>query len=375
MARNPRPRKNTGKSTPRVAGRSRRPADEPTTPAEDQQGTDGPNVYEPKIYEPKIYEPKVYEPAATDDTTDATPEDAADTDSAETPAADDSAADDSATGSSVSDPSDATAAAAADDVAADATAADDVAADATAADDVAADATAADATAADQVAADEITETVRPTGKTRPVSRVSTLRPNPDSANRGPADRPDASRSGRRGRSSTPRTAPRWPLSRRAITLLIAVAAVLGVFAVVAAFHPGANLGDDKAFVDPVATSELTSQANETVCGPFSATSTNTDAWVAKTRGTLTGRALDEFNKYLPQQLEVVNQSKAAADCKVDALGVKNLSADGNDAIVVVNLIVSETRAGMASGSGTLRIQYGMTKQDDDWRIASVEAF
>ncbi len=209
----------------------------------------------------------------------------------------------------------------------------------------------------------------KPTGKTRPVARVSTLRPAGDAS----ATRPAASLGG--GAVSPEPTGP-LRFRRRTLVVLGAVAAALGVFALIAGLHPGATIGPNKAFVDRAATTELTSQVSSKACA-LTVDTVDVDKWANKARTVLTGKAKDEFDKYLPQQREILNQTKAVADCRVESVGVADLSGgdDGSTARVVVNMIVSQQQAGLAGQSAAPRYQFGMIKHGDDWLISEVEAF
>ncbi|MFW0783856.1 hypothetical protein AAFP35_04995 [Gordonia sp. CPCC 206044] len=235
---------------------------------------------------------------------------------------------------------------------------------------------ASDAAAAPENEADDVdnasddgesADTSAPTAKTRPVSRVSTLRPTETAATRdtaAPAAKSAASTSSGRGFGNT------------TIGVLLAVAAVLGVFAVIAGLHPGADIGSNKAFVDQAATTELTSQVKSKACS-LTVDTVDVDKWAAKARSALTGEALTEFDKYLPQQRQILGQTKAVADCRVESVGVNDLTGGGDGATgrVVVNLIVSQQQAGVAGQSAAPRYQFSMAKHGDEWLISKVEAF
>ena len=80
------------------------------------------------------------------------------------------------------------------------------------------------------------------------------------------------------------------------------------------ALHPGASIGKNKAFIDEAATTELTSQAGSKACNVLAHDGTEFDKWAAKARSALTGKALKEFNEYLPTQKQLIEQTKAVAD-------------------------------------------------------------
>ncbi|MCX2967177.1 hypothetical protein [Gordonia aquimaris] len=205
----------------------------------------------------------------------------------------------------------------------------------------------------------------KPAAKRR-VARVSTLRPG-DGAATSPSQ----------AASSTPsRRRPVRSGLRTVVGVLAALAVVLGIFALVAGLYPGADIGPNQAFVDQPATTELTSQVQSKACA-LTVNTVDIDKWAGEARAVLTGQALTEFDEYLPQQRDILNQTKAVADCRVESVGVADLSGgdDGDTAQVVVNMIVSQQQAGIAGQSAAPRYQFGMIKQGDAWLINKVDAF
>ncbi|MEE3851244.1 hypothetical protein VZC37_12925 [Gordonia sp. LSe1-13] len=199
----------------------------------------------------------------------------------------------------------------------------------------------------------------------RPVSRVSTLRPGDGAA------APTAPES-----AISPGSRPGGSRRRATVVVMAAIAAVLGIFALIAGLHPGADIGPNKAFVDRPATTELTSQVQSKACA-LTVNTVDVDKWAEQARAVLTGEALTEFDQYLPQQREILGQTQAVAECRVETVGVADLSGggDGDTARVVVNMIVSQQQAGIAGQSAAPRYQFGMVKQGDAWLINKVEAF
>ncbi|WP_238421528.1 hypothetical protein [Gordonia sp. 'Campus'] len=218
--------------------------------------------------------------------------------------------------------------------------------------------------------------------KTKPVARVSTLRRGDASSaasTEGTKNRSMGRRPGRRDKG--PRRDTRQRNGRRVlgipVAVLFGVAAVLGIIAVVLAFHPGARIGENKAFVEQEATSQLTSQAQERICAVFGYDHTELDKWQQRAQDALTGQARTEFDETLKAQRDLITQTKTGAECRVDAIGVRDLSGggDGATATVIANLIVSETQNSMATNSGAPRAQFAMVREGDQWRIRSVEPF
>ncbi|WP_319005250.1 hypothetical protein [Gordonia sp. WA4-43] len=216
-----------------------------------------------------------------------------------------------------------------------------------------------------------------PKPKTKPVARVSTLRRGDTPAPAGSSDKPNrpmGRRPGKRDRRG--RGASRNPLGIRT-GVLAGIAAVLFVIAAILAFHPGAEIGPNKAFVDQESTSQLTSQAQERICAVFGYDHTELDEWQRRAQDALTGQARTEFDETLKAQRELITQTKTGAECRVDAIGVRDLSGadDGATATVIANLVVSETQNSMATNSGAPRAQFAMVREGDQWRIRAVEPF
>ncbi|EON30658.1 hypothetical protein GTC6_21525 [Gordonia terrae C-6] len=214
--------------------------------------------------------------------------------------------------------------------------------------------------------------------KAKPVARVSTLRRGDSSASgtptTGTTDGPARRRAGRR--SNRRGSGARNFLGIRT-GVLAAVAAGLFVVAAILAFHPGAEIGPNKAFVDQESTAQLTSQAQERICAVFGYDHTELDEWQKRAQDALTGQARTEFDETLKAQRELITQTKTGAECRVDAIGVRDLSGadDGATATVIANLVVSETQNSMATNSGAPRAQFAMVREGDQWRIRAVEPF
>ena len=226
--------------------------------------------------------------------------------------------------------------------------------------------TLAKAGAAGEAGGDEA-DAQRPTGKARPVARVSTLKPKPE----------PAPQSGRTPLSKLPQSTHRSVLiGTRTIVTLLVIAALLGIFALIAAFHPGAGLNGNRAFVDKAATSELVAQAQTKICKANAATFENFDGWANEVRASMTGTALDQFNTNAGAFKDQFAQTRAKNDCRMDAIGVRDLTGEGNDqkASVVVSMIVSGTANGVPTQSVTPRYQVSMVKRDDQWLIENLEA-
>lgn len=252
---------------------------------------------------------------------------------------------------------------------------------------------AAERTDAPEPDADDAPTVVKPSGKARrPVSRVSTIKAD---AARAPAKEAKATEvpadaaTGRFGgavagvgqwgkRMSTPSTsgASSFVSAKSAVRLAVA-AVVIGLIALVLAFTPGASIGPNKAFINQAATDELMSQARSKLCLPVAVTSKDFDKWAGQARAVLVGTALKNFNDYLPTQKQLIEQSKLVADCRVDSIGVRELtlSDDGDSAKVLANILVSQNLGEQLLNSAAVRVDYTMRKQGDQWMISGVDPF
>ncbi|MGC4934000.1 hypothetical protein ACLQ3C_09980 [Gordonia sp. DT30] len=223
-------------------------------------------------------------------------------------------------------------------------------------------------------------EPERPAGKTRPVSRVSTIKPQPAAAKRGKTQRgkgtgfsgPGRDKAAAKDRAARNRARRGW-FPGLVIAIVAGAAVVLGVVALVLGLHPGASVSANKAFVDQKATTDLTSQAQSKFCTVQAARSKDFDKWVASARAALTGEALTQFNQGVPTIKEQFGQQDVTNDCKVDAVGVRDLSgsSDGSTAQVVLNFVASGTANGTPTQSVIGRYQLGLVKHGDQWVIES----
>ncbi|MGB3886688.1 hypothetical protein [Gordonia sp. (in: high G+C Gram-positive bacteria)] len=155
--------------------------------------------------------------------------------------------------------------------------------------------------------------------------------------------------------------------------LLGAIAAVIGAIAAVFAFHPGASVTDNVAFVDQSATTRLISEATQAACTPFAFDYRTIDKSYAKVRDALTGEAAQQFRDYEATNRKAAVDSKSGSDCQVESIGVSYLN--GDDAVVLTQLLVSTTQDGLIASNASPHVQLTMKLIDDRWRIAKVGDF
>jgi Mce-associated membrane protein len=164
-------------------------------------------------------------------------------------------------------------------------------------------------------------------------------------------------------------------LTWRKVAVVALIAIVVAIFAVVAAFKPGASMQSNKAFIDSSQTSELKAQAGDRICAVLSIDPTKFDDWADKAKTGLTGQALTEFNEYQSTSRDLAAQSGQGAECKVDLVAVSNM--DSSTATVIATVLISTTQQGVAvlSGPGQARTELGMQKIDGQWRISRISDF
>lgn len=217
----------------------------------------------------------------------------------------------------------------------------------------------------------------RPRGKSRPVARVSTIRPSDTPTTPRSPSREKAGPGRRRPTAATARrsvTARGW-FTRSTVTVLGAVTVVLAVVALLLAWYAHHAESDNRAFVDESATAELLSQTSTKICVTNAANGLKFDEWSKNALANLTGEARSDFEKVLAGQRKTLIETQSVTDCHVDAVGVRDLTGngDGASATVVVNMTISGTRMGVMTQSLSPRYQVTMTKHGDQWLIAKVD--
>ncbi len=175
------------------------------------------------------------------------------------------------------------------------------------------------------------------------------------------------------GRSgSAGSTAPRGPL------VLAAAGIVALLIGLVGFWHPGGANGQDKAFVDTSATTEVLGQVEDAACTVLGPRRGQTvDKWVASSRAVLVGQARADWEGQLPANRQMIEQSQQTNECRVDSIGVRELTGgqDGATAQVLANLVISLNQGGSAAGSVVVGIQYRVLRQAGKWKITRVDTW
>ncbi|WP_378734238.1 hypothetical protein [Nocardia brasiliensis] len=211
-----------------------------------------------------------------------------------------------------------------------------------------------------RAAAPRTTPTRKPrvTGTTRPaVTRAtrSEQRPEPRPARR---FRKRGARPAKTGRSF-------WSL----VAACLIAAVLLGGFAAVAASRPGVD-DSNKAFVDNKATEEVRAAADHALKTVYAYDVKNIDGYRDTARQVLTGKMLADLDKYADTTISAVKQAQTSADAKADPIAVTLLTDDRAE--LLVNLVVSATKDGVAQQSVAGPIVLHMQKVDDRWLASDI---
>jgi Mce-associated membrane protein len=171
-----------------------------------------------------------------------------------------------------------------------------------------------------------------------------------------------------RGKGS-PRRRPagraRWGVSA---AMLIA-AVLLGGFAWLAAQQPGVNTSN-QAYVDNEATQEVRAAADNALRTVYAYDVKNIDGYRDTAKQVLTGKMLADLDKYADTTISAVKQAQTSADAKADPIAVTLLTDDRAE--LIVNLVVSATKDGVAQQSVAGPVVLHMQKVDGRWLASDI---
>ncbi|PBC57331.1 hypothetical protein [Rhodococcus sp. ACPA1] len=153
------------------------------------------------------------------------------------------------------------------------------------------------------------------------------------------------------------------------VGILGAVAVVLGVFAVVAAFKPGADI-TNTAWVDEGATAEVTKAGTEAIETLYTYSYETIDQDFEKARGYLNDAKREEFDSTADTTKEAAIQTKTATQASVTDIGVTVL--DGHRAELLAHMNVSATGDAVAQGSAATPLSIKMEKIDGKWVLSDI---
>jgi Mce-associated membrane protein len=166
--------------------------------------------------------------------------------------------------------------------------------------------------------------------------------------------------------------------STRGPLILAAIGAAALLIGLIGLLHPGAGDLSDKSFIDKSATSAVLGQTETAACAILGPRRGETiDKWIATSRGVLIGAARQEWEKQMPTNRSMIEQTQQTNDCRVDAIGLRGLTGGGNGATaqVLASLVISMNQGAANAGSLVVGIQYQVVNQDGKWKISRVDAW
>ncbi|TLG14964.1 hypothetical protein FEK35_06830 [Nocardia cyriacigeorgica] len=141
-------------------------------------------------------------------------------------------------------------------------------------------------------------------------------------------------------------------------------ALALAVFAVVAALRPGVP-DDNAAFVDNAATEEVRAAAEHALRTVYGYQLKDIDGYQAAVSEVLTGKMRAELDSYAATTISAIKQAGTSTEARVEPVGVTKLT--GDRAEVLVNLVVSAEKDGIAQQSVAGPVVLQMRKVDGRW--------
>ncbi|WP_280241359.1 hypothetical protein [Nocardia abscessus] len=168
-------------------------------------------------------------------------------------------------------------------------------------------------------------------------------------------DRPQQPQAGR----------PRWGV----IAAVLIAALLLGGFAWLAAQRPGVDTSN-QAYVDNEATQQVRAAADNALRTVYAYDVKNIDGYRDTAKQVLTGKMLADLDKYADTTISAVKQAQTSADAKSDPIAVTLLTDDRAE--LIVNLVVSATKDGVAQQSVAGPVVLHMQKVDGRWLASDI---
>ncbi|TJZ79773.1 hypothetical protein FCG67_08460 [Rhodococcus oryzae] len=153
------------------------------------------------------------------------------------------------------------------------------------------------------------------------------------------------------------------------VTTIGLVALGLGVFALVAAFRPGADV-PNQAWVDTSETSKVTADAKNAIQTLYTYKFDTVEQDFENARAVLDDAMREQFDKTAAVTKDAVVQTKTATNAEVTDIGLKLLSDDRAELVASMN--VSATNDGAAQGSAQGPLSVTMAKSGDHWVITDI---
>ncbi len=164
-------------------------------------------------------------------------------------------------------------------------------------------------------------------------------------------------------------TSGRGRLSWRLVAILGAITVLLGAFAGVALWKPGAHISN-LAYVDNSATDQVKAATKDALTALYAYDVATIDGYPDKARSVITDNMRAEFDKTVDQTVSAVKQAKTKTDVQVDPIGVSLLDSDRAE--LLVNLTVSATNNGVVADSAAGPIVVRMQKVGDRWLASDI---
>ena len=155
----------------------------------------------------------------------------------------------------------------------------------------------------------------------------------------------------------------------RTVAILGGAAVVLGAFAVVAAFRPGAGI-ENLAWVDTSATNQVQQAAAHAIETMHGYNYETIDANFAAIRDVLTPQMRDEFDKTAEVTKQAAIQTHTVTQVEVTHIGTVML--DDAHAELAAYINVSATGDGIAQGSAAAPLRIRMEKIDGHWLVSEL---
>lgn len=155
---------------------------------------------------------------------------------------------------------------------------------------------------------------------------------------------------------------------RRPITLAV-TAAVLGAFAVVASFEPGAN-AENRAYVDVALTDEVKAAASNALTTVSTYSWERIDEWPVRARAVLTAGMQQRFDGTVDATKAAAVQSETSTQGRVEEVGVSWLDAEHAEVLAYLTVEVDNGGGPVGSSSGTKLVR--MQKVGDAWLMSEV---
>ena len=157
----------------------------------------------------------------------------------------------------------------------------------------------------------------------------------------------------------------------RGAVVVLALAVLLGAFAVVASFKPGtATTADNTAFVDTAATGEVAAAAINAVQKTYSYSFSTIGSDLTAATDLMTPDMASKHQANIATIKDAVTQAKTTSKAQVTADGVRTLQ--GDRAEVVAFVVVTSDNGGTALAPVPLRFTAQMQRVGGTWKLSGL---